>query len=137
MPKDFNALSGRNKPPKADFELGFDEAGEPRVWHVRGTVPALPFIKAWQNDPGRGNITLTDLIPIVLVADEVEPFLAMLDDPATSPLTMDNLQPFVEWLVATVGDRPTSPPSSSEGGSNDAGASSEDASSLEATAPTP
>ena len=129
MTMNFNALSGRDKPPKAEFELGFDEAGEPRIWHIRGTVAAMPFVKAWQKDPGTGNITLVDLIPITLVADEVEPFLAMIDDPVASPLTVDNLKPFIEWLVATVGDRPTSPPSSSEGGSETVEPSSEDGSS--------
>ena len=134
--RDFNAISGLDKPPKAEFTLGYDEEDRPRKWHVRGSIPALGFIKSFSGTPdqnGRSQIVVERLVETAIVPEEVDDFLAMVNNSRTSPLTTDNLQPFADFLMEAMGQRPTQPPSSSEGGSNGTGQSSRGGSSSPAT----
>jgi hypothetical protein len=109
---DFDATAGLEDPPSGEFKAGG------RVWHIRASIPIMPFANAWTTGPnGEQRMQVEKLVQMCLVPDEVEDFTALLQDPARSPITNRNMQAFFDFIMEKAGKVPPAEPSSSPNGS--------------------
>ena len=109
--RDFDATAGLDEPPAGEFKAGG------KTWHIRASIPVMPFANSFNVGPdGRQRVEVEHLVRMCIVPEETEDFLALLQDPAISPITNRNMEEFFNYLMETAGKaRHGESPSSSNG----------------------
>lgn len=130
--RDF-ALPGPDEPGPT-----FTLEGVTRVWHCKpgrrlslGTMLRM-YAAIAGGDEAAAVLQIGPFFKAVLVKEDREAFGELLDDD-DSPLSIEMLQPVMEWLISELVARPSEPPGDSSPGASSTGPSSPGGSSSPAT----
>jgi hypothetical protein len=110
--KDFDLTAGLDEPPSAEFKAGG------KTWHIRASIPIMPFADAFTiGADGKQRVQIERLVQMCIVPEETEELIALLNDPAKSPITNRNMEEFFNFIMEKAGKVVPVASSSSSNGS--------------------
>lgn len=96
--KDFDLTAGLEDPPAAEFKAGG------KTWHIRASIPIMPFADSFTvGADGKQRVQIERLVQMCVVPEETEELLALLNDPAKSPITNRNMEEFFNFIMEKAG----------------------------------